>query len=70
MSFILANLAQATLVVNAAEGALLGIMVWLGFVATMTIGGVLWEGKPMKLYFLNNAYNIIQFALMGAILGK
>lgn len=69
MSFILANLANAVPVVSAAEGALLGIMVWLGFVATISMGSVLWENKPIKLYCLNNTYNIIQFALMGAILG-
>lgn len=69
MSFILANLVATIQAIGAVEGVLLGIMVWLGFVATITLGSVLWENKPIKLYFLNNAYNIIQFALMGAILG-
>lgn len=48
-------------------GAIIGFMVWLGFIATVTAGSVLWEGKPQKLYLLNNAYHLINMAIMGAI---
>ncbi|MDP3742402.1 MAG: DUF1761 domain-containing protein [Candidatus Micrarchaeota archaeon] len=41
---------------------------WLGFIATTTLGSVLWEGKPVKLYLLNNAYHLVSLLVMAAIL--
>ena len=49
------------------DGAITGFWAWLGFVATTSLGMVLWEMKPVKLYALNNAYNLVNFAVMGAI---
>ena len=50
-------------------GLVTGFMSWLGFQATMSLGTVLWDNKPWKLYFLSNGHNLIQLLLMGAILG-
>ena len=52
------------------NGALVGVTAWLGFVATVTLGMVLWDGKPWSLYVLNNGYQLINFAIMGAILAS
>jgi hypothetical protein len=49
-------------------GAAVGIWLWLGFMAVATLNQVLWEGKPLKLYILNNAYNLLSLMTMGAIL--
>ncbi len=49
-------------------GAVTGFWIWLGFIATTTLGSVLWENKSLNLYVLNNFYNLINFALMGIIL--
>lgn len=43
---------------------------WLGFIATVTLGGVLWEGKPWKLWIFNNGYQLISLAVMAVILVK
>jgi hypothetical protein len=51
------------------NGLGLGLLIWFGFTATESLGMVLWMKKPWKLYFLNNAFVIIQFSLIGAILG-
>lgn len=51
------------------NGVGLGLLFWLGFSATASLGMVLWEKKSWKLWLLNNAYAIIEFALVGAILG-
>lgn len=48
-------------------GIMLGLLVWLGFVATVTLGSVLYEKRPVKLYILNNAYQLINLAVTGAI---
>jgi hypothetical protein len=41
---------------------------WLGFVAPVMLGMVLWEGKPWKLYVLNVGYYLASLLLMGTIL--
>lgn len=45
-----------------------GFWNWLGFVAPVTLGAVLWEGKHWKLWFLNNGYYLVTLLLMGAVL--
>jgi len=50
-------------------GVMTGFLMWFGFVGTVTLGGVLWEKKPFKLYVLNNAYTLIALLVMGAMLG-
>ena len=42
---------------------------WLGFVAPVTIGVVVWDGKPWKLWFINAGYYLAALLAMGAILG-
>ena len=45
-----------------------GFWNWLGFIAPVTLGTVLWEGKPWKLWMLNNAYYLVLLCVMGTIL--
>lgn len=45
-----------------------GFWNWLGFIAPVTIGAVLWEGKSWKLWFLNAAYWLVALCMMGAII--
>lgn len=54
--------------VTAVGGAIVGALAWVGFVGTQSLGMVLWEGRPVKLYLLNNEYTLVSFAVMGAIL--
>lgn len=68
MAFVLANIAQYGGADTAFKGAMLGLWVSLGFVATTSIGMVLWEGKSWKLWFLLNVYQVITLMAMGAIL--
>ena len=42
---------------------------WLGFIVPATIGIVLWDGKPWKLWFINAGYFLVDLLLMGVILG-
>jgi hypothetical protein len=42
---------------------------WLGFVAPVTIGTVLWDGKPWLLWMLNAGYFLVLLVVMGIILG-
>ena len=49
-------------------GALVGAWAWLGFIATSTLGKIAWEGKSVKLYVVSNVHQLINFAVIGAIL--
>jgi len=45
-----------------------GFWAWLGFVATTTVGMVLWEGKPWKLWAIVAGYYLVLLLISGAIL--
>ena len=51
-------------------GIAAGFWAWLGFVATVTLGGVLFAKMSWNLYILNNAYQLVSLAVMGAILAR
>ena len=55
---------------NAGEGALIGIIVALAFQATAAIHLVLFEHRSLELYFINNGYAVLSFAVQGAILAS
>ena len=68
MSYILAHFVKYLGATNIAGALQAAIWIWLGFIATVQIGIVLWEGKPWKLYFLNTAYWLVNLAVMATIL--
>ena len=41
---------------------------WLGFIAPVTVGMVLWEGKSWKLWMILNGYYLLSLFLMSSIL--
>jgi hypothetical protein len=49
------------------DGILLGVLAWLGFMATITAAQISFEKKPWGLWILNNAHNLLIQVLMGAI---
>ena len=72
MSFVLAHsliFASTFLKVSGwTAGLMVGFWSWLGFVAPVTLGTVLWEGKSWKLWVLNNAHYLVSLLIMGVIL--
>ena len=68
MSYILAHFVDYTQAATFADGAIAGIWLWLGFIATVQIGSVLWEGKPVKLYIINTLHYLVTLIVMGGIL--
>src|SRR5919201_4359559 len=49
------------------DGVMLGILAWLGFMATITAAQISFEKKPRGLWLLNNAHNVIVQVIMAAI---
>ena len=72
MAFVLAHaliFASSYLHVSGVSAGLqTGFWNWLGFVAPVTMVGVLWEGKSWKLWFLNNSYYLVSLCAMGVLL--
>jgi hypothetical protein len=64
LSYILSLSGAATV----KDGIMVGLAVWLGFIATTSLEPVIWDKKPLNVYLLNNLFSIISIAVMAAIL--
>ena len=51
------------------QGAWIGFLVWLGFMATVSIAQVYYEKRSWRLWSINNGYLVVSLIVMGAILG-
>jgi len=49
------------------DGILLGVLAWLGFMATITAAQISFEKKSWGLWVLNNAHNLLVQVIMAAI---
>lgn len=48
-------------------GFQVGFWNWLGFVAPVMVGSVIWEGKPWKLFIINAGYYLVGLLIIGAL---
>jgi surface polysaccharide O-acyltransferase-like enzyme len=69
-AYVLALLVEATSSNSIEAGALLGILVGLGFAATSTAVNFLSEKRPTKLYLIAAGHHLIAYIFMGVILGN
>jgi len=67
-SFVLAAFLNSLGASRAVEGAFVGFWLWLGFVATVMLGMILWENKPVKLYLINAVHYLVVLVVIGTIL--
>lgn len=67
-AYVLAHFLQIALVFDVAGALMLVFWLWLGFIATVLLSSVLWEGRSWKLYFFNLAYYLVAFSAMAVIL--
>jgi len=68
MAFVLAMFVDYAGAITVLQGVITGALIWLGFIATVTLQPVLWAGRSVKLYALDNGHNLIALVVMGAIL--
>ena len=68
MSYVLAHFVDYAEATTFASGMQTGFWIWLGFLVTTMLGTVLWEGKPVKLYFLNIAHYFVVLLITGGML--
>lgn len=53
---------------NLLEAAIICFWIWLGFIATVKFGDVLWNGKSVKLYIVEASYYLINLLAMAAVI--
>ena len=70
MSFVLAHFVRYAGATTWTEGLEAGCWLWLGFIAPVLLGSVLWEGKSVKLYLINALQYLVVLLMMGAILAS
>ena len=68
MAFILAHFVQYGEIANYVEAIQLAFYLWIGFIATVMIGSVLWENKSIKVYLINSVYYLVSLSIMTIIL--
>jgi hypothetical protein len=51
------------------DGALIGIIAWLGFILPGHIGSLMWERRPVKLVLINTVCSLLTLVVGGAIIG-
>ena len=49
-------------------GALTGAVLWLGFIVCSMVNMVIYERKPMKLFWIMSGYYLVTMAISGLIL--
>ncbi len=68
MSYVLAHVVDYTESTTVIAGAQAGFWIWLGFIAPVSLGSVLWEGKSWTLWLINASYYLVVLLIMGAVL--
>ncbi len=64
---VVASLLNALGGKSVTDGVLLGVLAWLGFMATITAAQISFEKKSWGLWVLNNAHNLLVQVIMAAI---
>lgn len=54
---------------DAVFGIFAGLMIAIFWIATSRLNDVLYERKPMGLFWINVGYNVVIYVIMGAIIG-
>lgn len=68
MAYVLSIFISWAQVDSIALAVIFGFFVWLGFVLTISLQPLLWEGKKQELFLLNNGYNFVSIIIMAAII--
>ena len=67
-SYVLALLVKMTGATGFGEGAILGIWLLVGVVATTSLGVYVFGGRGLRLWAFNNAYSLVGIILMSGLL--
>jgi hypothetical protein len=69
IAFVLAQICIWRNATTAAQGALVGALLWIGILGPITFTTYMYEMRPMKLFAINEGYPLAGLIMMGLILG-
>ena len=69
MSYTLARIVRWAEVDDLWNGALVGLLVWLGLVATVLAATTYFGGRPRRLWVINAGYQLVALVLVSGIHG-
>ena len=49
------------------EGAIVGVVLYIGLTGAPTYVGTTFEGRPVTVWYINALYNVVVFGVMGAV---
>ena len=67
-AYVLAHFVGYTMSNTLALGAQTGFWIWLGFVLPVFLGLMIFEGRSMRLFWINVGYHGVVLVVMGVIL--
>lgn len=67
-AYVLAHLLQLVAVVSVLEAWQLAFWLWLGLVVPVLVNTVLWEGRAIKIFWINIAHYLAALLVSAAIL--
>ncbi len=68
LSHTYAYASEFTQTFGIAGGLMVGFWTWLGFIAPVTLGSILWEGKPISLWYINASFYLVELLAFGVII--
>ncbi len=68
MAFVLSVLVSYAGASTALQGASLGFLVWIGFLATLGLTAHMYSEKPLSIYVMDAGYQLAYAVVMGVIL--
>lgn len=68
LAYVVAHFVALLSIASAAAALQFAFWAWLGLIATVLLGQVLWEGKSWNLFLLNGAYQLANLGMVVLIL--
>jgi uncharacterized protein DUF1761 len=68
LAFILAHIVIWTQAATFGWGAMVGFIVWVGFIAAPNLPQGIYEGRPFKLFAINSGYWLVGLLIVGGVL--
>lgn len=68
-AFVVGMLSPVAGVSDWVSAMLLAFWLWLGFIATTLLNGVLWEKRSVRLYLFNITYHLVVLVVIALIVG-
>lgn len=68
LTFVLSMFIGAFGVTTALGAVVLAVWIWLGFIASVMLNSVFYEGRPWKLYFINASHYLVALVVAALIL--